>query len=214
MTDPFDLSSPGGSDAGKPQANEHSSARVREIDRRAPWLNECMQRVAAGDANALAQMMRSLTPRLLRLAQGVTRDQADAEEAVNDAWRQVWRHAASFDPARAAVYGWLAAIVQRQAIDVVRRREARARFEVGTELPGEEMVAASDPARCLEAQQRMSAVRRAMLKLTTRRRTVVRLALLEQRSHSEIALETDTPLGTVKTRVRNALRLLRAALGH
>jgi RNA polymerase sigma-70 factor (ECF subfamily) len=52
-----------------------------------------------------------------------------------------------------------------------------------------------------------------MLRLTTRRRTAVQMALIEQRSHNEIARRTGTPLGTVKTRVREALRALRAMLG-
>jgi len=66
----------------------------------------------------------------------------------------------------------------------------------------------------VEARQGLSALRRAMLRLTTRRRTAVTLAVIEQHSHSEIARRTGTPLGTVKTRVREALRALRAMLPH
>lgn len=179
----------------------------------AQWLAERMQRVADGDAAALAAMMQFLRPRLLRLAHGITRDRADAEEALNDAWRQVWRHAAAYDTRRAPVHGWLVAIVQRQAIDIVRRRDARARHEVRADAPIDEAITHGDPARGLEAQQGLSALRRAMLRLTTRRRMVARLALLEQRSHSEIARSTGTPLGTVKTRARDALRTLRGLLG-
>jgi RNA polymerase sigma-70 factor (ECF subfamily) len=178
------------------------------------WLAECIREVAAGDAEALSRMMRALNPRLLRLARGITRDASDAEEAVNDAWRQVWKHAHTYDLRRAPVHGWLLAIVQRQAIDALRRRDARSRFEVATEVPPERSNSRADPIHAMEARQGVSALRRALLNLTTRRRTAVQMALIEQRSHSEIARRTGTPLGTVKTRVREALRALRAMLGH
>ncbi|MCE3004432.1 MAG: RNA polymerase sigma factor [Xanthomonadaceae bacterium] len=179
-----------------------------------PWMDDCLRQVAAGDAAALARMMRVASPRLLRLAQAITRDPSDAEEAVNDAWRQVWRHAGSFDPRRAPAFGWLVAIVQRQAIDVLRRRDARARIEADVDATLDAPPSAADPAREVEARQGLSALRRAMLRLTTRRRTAVTLAVIEQHSHSEIARRTGTPLGTVKTRVREALRALRAMLPH
>lgn len=179
----------------------------------APWLAARMREVAAGDARALAELVQALGPRLLRAARGVTFDEADAEEAVNDTWRQVWRHAGSYDPARAPVHGWLLAIVHRQAIDIVRRRDARARHEGTAEQLADPAVEEIDPARGMEARQGVSALRRALQRLTTRRRLVVRLAMVEQHSHSEIARQTGMPLGTVKTRVREALRALRSMLG-
>lgn len=198
----------------RPGAWAANDAAPADADHGDAWMDECLRQVAAGDDAALARMMRAAGPRLLRLAQAITRDAADAEEAVNDAWRQVWRHAGSFDPRRAPAFGWLVAIVQRQAIDILRRRDARARLEADAETPVDLPPTAIDPAREVEARQGVSALRRAMLRLTTRRRTAVALAVIEQHSHSEIARRTGTPLGTVKTRVREALRALRAMLEH
>jgi RNA polymerase sigma-70 factor (ECF subfamily) len=65
----------------------------------------------------------------------------------------------------------------------------------------------------MEARQGVSALRRALRRLTTRRRTVVQMAMIEQRSHTEIAEVTGTPLGTVKARIRRALLALREMLG-
>lgn len=172
-----------------------------------------LARVAAGDERALAELSAAARPKLLRIARSVTHDEADAEEALNDAWRQVWKHAATFDRTRAPAYGWLVAIVQRQAIDRLRRRDARARNEIATgELP-DRPADGADPARELEASQGVSALRRALRALTTRRRTVVTMAVIEQRSHTEIAAATGTPLGTVKARIRRALQALRSMLG-
>jgi len=177
-----------------------------------PRFDALMLRIAQGDQRALAELEAATRSRLLRIALAVTNDVDDAEEALNDAWRQVWKHAASFDRARAPAFGWLVAIVQRQAIDRLRRRDVRRRNEIATgELP-EHPSQAHDPARGLEAAQGMSALRRALRQLTTRRRTVVQLALIEQRSHSEIAAATGTPLGTVKARIRRALLALRQML--
>jgi RNA polymerase sigma-70 factor (ECF subfamily) len=65
----------------------------------------------------------------------------------------------------------------------------------------------------MEVAQGVSALRRALRNLTTRRRTVVQMAMIEQRSHTEIAVATGAPLGTVKARIRRALTALRAMLG-
>jgi RNA polymerase sigma-70 factor (ECF subfamily) len=182
-------------------------------DIREPDPDALLARIAAGDERALAELSTAARPRLLRIAMAVTHDAADAEEALNDAWRQVWKHAASFDRARAPAWGWLVAIVQRQAIDRLRRRDARARNEIATGEMPERAGEGADPAREMEARQGLSALRRALRALTTRRRTVVTMAMIEQRSHSEIAAATGTPLGTVKARIRRALLALRGMLG-
>lgn len=178
-----------------------------------PRYDMLMQRIAAGDERALAELSNATRGRLLRIAMAVTHDAGDAEEALNDTWRQVWKHAASFDATRAPAWGWLVAITQRQAIDRLRRRDARARHEVATgELP-ERAGEHGDPAREMEAKQGLSALRRALRRLTSRRRAVVQMAMIEQRSHTEIAAATGTPLGTVKARIRRALLALRETLG-
>lgn len=172
-----------------------------------------MSRIAAGDERALAELSAAARPRLLRVALGVTSNVEDAEEALNDAWRQVWKHAATFDRTRAPAFGWLVAIVQRQAIDRLRRRDVRGRHEVATDEIPDRPADGGDPAREMEARQGVSALRRALRRLTTRRRTVVQMAMIEQRSHTEIAEATGTPLGTVKARIRRALQALREMLG-
>jgi RNA polymerase sigma-70 factor (ECF subfamily) len=178
-----------------------------------PDYDALVARIAAGDQRALAELSTAARPRLLRVALGVTHDMADAEEALNDAWRQVWKHAALFDRNRAPAFGWLVAIVQRQAIDRLRRRDVRGRHEVATDELPDRPADAGDPAREMEARQGVSALRRALRRLTTRRRTVVQMAMIEQRSHTEIAEVTGTPLGTVKARIRRALLALREMLG-
>jgi RNA polymerase sigma-70 factor (ECF subfamily) len=172
-----------------------------------------MTRIAAGDERALAELSTAARPRLLRVALAVTGNVEDAEEALNDAWRQVWKHAATFDRTRAPAFGWLVAIVQRQAIDRLRRRDVRARHEVATDELPDRPADGGDPSREMEARQGVSALRRALRRLTTRRRTVVKMAMIEQRSHTEIAEATGTPLGTVKARIRRALLALREMLG-
>jgi len=192
----------------RPPPPSSGAADVPDVD-----YDALMARIAGGHERALAELAAAERPKLLRIAIAVTHDAADAEEALNDAWRQVWKHAASFDRSRAPAWGWLVAIVQRQAIDRLRRRDARARHEVATGEMPERASEGADPAREIEARQGLSALRRALRALTTRRRTVVTMAVIEQRSHTEIAAATGAPLGTVKARIRRALLALRGMLG-
>jgi len=96
---------------------------------------------------------------------------------------------------------------------LMARIAARARHEVATGEMPERASEGADPAREIEARQGLSALRRALRALTTRRRTVVTMAVIEQRSHTEIAAATGAPLGTVKARIRRALLALRGMLG-
>ncbi|MFP4283429.1 MAG: sigma-70 family RNA polymerase sigma factor, partial [Opitutales bacterium] len=85
-----------------------------------PW-PPVLRRVAAGDAHALRALYEAFAPRLLGLAVRILGSGAEAEEALQDSFVQVWRQARRFDPERASVETWLFLIVRRRCIDRLRR---------------------------------------------------------------------------------------------
>ncbi len=176
-----------------------------------------LSRMAGGDEGALGELYDRLGTMAFSLASAILRDAADAEEAVADAFLQIWSSAADFDPARSSVAGWVSVITRTRALDRLRARRRRAatveraaaRDPGGTALPVAEP---PDPARDTEAGELRARVLAALDGLAEPQRRVIELAYFGGMSHSEIATELNEPLGTVKTRIRAAMDKLRAAL--
>jgi RNA polymerase sigma-70 factor, ECF subfamily len=90
---------------------------------------QCLQRAQAGDTRSLAELYDRYTPLLYPLALRILRSPADAEDAVQEAWIQVWKRAASYDPKRGTVAAWLLTVVRTRALDRYRSLSSRARAE-------------------------------------------------------------------------------------
>jgi RNA polymerase sigma-70 factor (ECF subfamily) len=166
------------------------------------------RRFAAGDERALGDAFDEYAGPMLAVATSLLADRRLAEEAVQQAFVQAWRAAASYDPDR-PLGPWLRAIVRRTAVDAwrrERRHEARALDEVA---PGD-LPSIAPPA--IEDASDAWDIRRALDRLPPAEREVVRLAHLEQLTQPEIAARMGIPLGTVKSRTHSAYGKLRAAL--
>jgi RNA polymerase sigma-70 factor, ECF subfamily len=174
--------------------------------------NALIQLVANGDPVALA----SLYDRYGRLAYGlayrVLSDGQAAEEAVQDAFLQVWRKAGSFDPERGAGFrAWLLTIVHNRAIDTLRRRGRQESREVELDVnaPFQGDV---DPAIEVLGNLDREQVQQAMATLPADQRKTIEMAYFEGLTHREIAERHGLPLGTVKGRLRLGLHKMHEAL--
>ena len=132
-------------------------------------------------------------------------DPARAEDAVQDAFVNVWHRASSFDPERGSLRAWLLTSVRNRCIDYLRGRGSRERREQELTPHAEYAQAPSDPWREVSVSLERAAVRDAMASLPTEQRQVVEMAYFGGYSHSEIAEMSRVPLGTVKGRMRLAL---------
>jgi RNA polymerase sigma-70 factor (ECF subfamily) len=175
-------------------------------------------RAAGGDERALGELYDRFGGMAFSLASAIVGDHADAEEVVADAFAQVWRSAAGFDPSRGSVTAWLATIVRTRALDLVRARKRRERVlgeaAVVTD-EGETFVIAPSleaPDRGAELAETRSIVQRSLAELPPPQRRVIELAYFGGLSQSEIAETLSEPLGTVKTRMRAAMEKLRQSL--
>ena len=175
-------------------------------------------RAASGDERALGELYDRFGGMAFSLASAVVGEPADAEEVVADAFAQIWRSAAGFDPGRGSVTAWVATIVRTRALDLVRSRRRRARVleeaAVVTD-EGEALVlapTAESPDRGAELSDTAAIVRRSLAELPAPQRRVIELAYFGGLSQSEIAAELSEPLGTVKTRMRAGMERLRQAL--
>ena len=140
---------------------------------------------------------------------GARNDEAD--ETAQEAMLAIWRKADTFDPARAPASAWIFTIARNRRIDMIRK--------TNRPMPDpNDPLYAPDPPTPAEAEvaieMRNAKVRDALSSLSTDQRTAVHLAFFEGLSHAEVAKSMDTPVGTVKSRLRLAAARLRGALGN
>lgn len=163
--------------------------------------------LAAGSHEALAELYDRYAGLAYGVAMRVLGDPARAEDAVQDAFMNVWNRSASFDAERGSLRAWLLTSVRNRCIDYLRGRGAHERREVDLH-PELVSAASSDPWREVALSLERTAVRDAVGSLPIEQRQVVELAYFGGYSQSEIADMTRVPLGTVKGRMRLALEKL------
>lgn len=174
---------------------------------------ELRARLCARDERALGELVDVATPWLLGLVQGMLRDPDEAEDVVIETFRLAW---ASIKPATedgTPLVPWLARIARNRAIDRLRA-DRRRRTRQGVVLrDADDRTAAVEPNEAATPGWHVHGeVHRALAELPAEQGQVIRLAYFEGLTHSEIAERLDTPLGTVKTRLRLAVGKLRGTL--
>lgn len=173
-----------------------------------------MRLIAAGDEQALAAFYDCYKGLVYGLVLHVLGDRNAAEEATLDVFLKVWQQAHEFREERAAAKTWLATIARHHAIDMLRRRQSRRDQNIGKWVE-DILESLPDPANVeQEVQERevRQQVQAALASLSSEQRAVLLLAYFKGYSHSEIAKTLGQPLGSVKTRIRGALLLLRERL--
>jgi RNA polymerase sigma-70 factor (ECF subfamily) len=174
----------------------------------APQMTEppaLLGRVASGDQAAIRECLARYGGLVWSLARRF--EAADAEDAVQEIFLDLWKSAARFDRQIASEAAFVAMIARRRLIDRKRTRGRRPTIDPMQELPA---VAAdgSGPDTCAEARQ----AAQALDKLRPEQRQVLLLATCHGLSHNEIAAQTGMPLGTVKAHARRGLMSIRATL--
>lgn len=169
-----------------------------------------LERLRDRDERALADLYDEMGGRAYGLAYRVLRDGAAAEDAVQAAFTMIWEQGDRLDPGRGSVQGLLLTIVHRRAVDAARARQ-RHEFRNGPLAidPADEAPTTLD---ALVADDRAAGVRSALSALSEVQRTIVLLAYFDGLTHQEIAARLELPLGTVKSRLRLAMRRLRTEL--
>ena len=165
---------------------------------------------ARSDEVALAELYDRLGRAAYGLALRVIRDEALAEDAVQEAFLAVWRSAGSFLAEHGKPSTWILTLVHRRAVDLVRREERR-RTDPLDEL-AQPTGEATDEEAWLRAQRQV--VQEALRKLPPDQREAIELAYYGGFTQSELAERLGLPLGTIKSRMFAGLRRLRELLAE
>jgi len=161
-----------------------------------------------GERAAFHALYREFSPAAYGLSLRVLRDEHLAQDALQEAFTQVWTDASRFDPGSGTARAWIMTLVHRRAVDRVRRDQAdRQRGRAwGT---GQLDVAHDSVAEIVELRAEHRRVRSALAALTPLQRQALDLAYHRGMTQAQIAYHLDIPLGTAKTRLRDALQRLR-----
>lgn len=144
------------------------------------------------------------------LALHVLREPRAAEDVVQDAFLTFWQQPASYVSERGAFGPWILRVARNRAIDLLRRgsREQFHDDDQGVSLEDRIVDPEPDPSDQLWSRTISVRVRAALHELTASQREVIELAYFRGMTQSQMATHLGVPLGTIKTRVRTALRRL------
>jgi len=161
-----------------------------------------LERVASGEQRAVRECIDEFGGLVWAIARRMTRSRADAEDAVQEIFVDVWRSAARFDPALGSEKVFVTTIARRRLIDRIRRART------GPLMDSEEVLESlqfAEPGTGGEIRADAERAAAVVARLRPDQRKVLRMGLLEGMTHSEIARATGMPLGTVKTQMRRGL---------
>jgi len=164
-----------------------------------------LTRLGQHDEKAMEDIFRRYSGPVYSVALRVLHDTGQAEDVLQEVFLQLWRNPDAFVQNRGSLGAWLVVVARNRSIDLLRRRKPSDSVE--------DVILASPVNVASEAERNimMEKVRRVISDLPAEQRKSLELAYFEGLSHSEIALRTGDPLGTVKTRIRQALIGLRKA---
>jgi RNA polymerase sigma-70 factor, ECF subfamily len=188
-------------------ASSHGGFSDRLPDAMSRGDADLASRVAIGDRDALAELFRDHGGPVKTVAYRVLRDDALADDIVQDTFVSFWRSPEKFDPARGSLRTYLLTIAHRRAVDVVRSETARSRREQRPPDPDHFDLEEEVWVRALSEE-----VRTALLGLSDAEREAIGMAYLGGFSYVEVAERLGAPEGTVKSRIRSGMKKLASEL--
>jgi len=171
------------------------------------WL---MAAVAKGDRTAFERLYAATRAKLYGVVLRILRRQDLADEVMQETYLKIWNSAGQFDPALASPITWMVAIARNRAIDLVRKKtevsieEESDVFEFAADTP--------DPLAKREMTEELQRLLACMARLDEDRRRLVLFAYYHGWSREQLAAKFETPVNTVKTWLRRALREIRECL--
>jgi RNA polymerase sigma-70 factor, ECF subfamily len=174
-----------------------------------------INRIAEGDDSAFNDLYKRFSPSLYGMAFRIMNDAKEAEDVLQEGFTYIWRKASSYDPIRSSPFAWAVMITRNKAIDRlrVRQRLEKLREKVISEesfYPDKDETSANEPT----LRERGVLVRSALHQIPLEQRQALELAFFGGLTHEEIAERLDTPLGTIKARIRRGLLRLRDTLNE
>jgi RNA polymerase sigma-70 factor (ECF subfamily) len=179
------------------------------MEAQAPLSDTILQRIAAGDQQAVNECIDTYSDLIWSLARRFLRSQQDAEDVVQDIFIELWSTAERFDPAKAGETTFVAMIARRRIIDRLRKLGRQPDMDDVDDIP---LASESVNAPSGETESDVAVVSSIMERLKPEQQNVLQMSIYEGYSHGDIAQRLGMPLGTVKTLIRRGLIQIREEL--
>ncbi|MDX5412206.1 MAG: sigma-70 family RNA polymerase sigma factor [Rhodobacterales bacterium] len=178
---------------------------------KAQEIEDLIARVALGDRTAFSRLYDRTSAKLLGVALRVLNDRASAEDAMQDAYMKIWRHAARYSANGMSPMSWMITIARNTAID--RLRQTRAAVDLD-DVAGHLTAPGPNPEQSAVAAGEARRISACLDELEADRGAAVRGAYLEGQSYAELAERFKVPLNTMRTWRRRSLLTLRECMGR
>jgi RNA polymerase sigma-70 factor (ECF subfamily) len=179
---------------------------------------EMIARIGQGDQSAFSALYDRLSGPLYSLALKMLGDTAEAQDALQDVFVQIWSRAATYDQKQSSVFSWTVLLTRSRVIDRLRARSRRLRVVVGPTDDKDIRIDVADAstvesvADTANKNDEAARVRSVLNNLPSEQREAIELAFFGHLTHHEIAARLGQPVGTVKARIRRGLLKLRQRL--
>lgn len=178
---------------------------------------EWMKQIQSGNKLYLSKLYHRYHRILFGMIYNVLRKKEESEDLLQEVFVQAWEKADQYDPSRGTVYSFLVTMARNRAIDVTRSKSYKNQKKEDHTINDFSLELTHDnpnPHEQMELNERSEKVRKALASLKKEEREVLYISYFQGLSQSEIASKTDTPLGTVKYRMRQGMIKLRDLLAE
>ena len=192
-----------------PSPNPEDAAERQIADAR------LLRRIAAGDRAAFSELYDRFSRPLYSTAMRILGDPAESQDILHDTFIVLWEKAGAFDATRGSAFGWASTLTRNRAIDRLRSRRRRAQLleaSSPSDLGLDENSSGPSADSAADSQDQAVAVRAAVASLPAEQQNALQLAFFGGLTQEEIATRLQTPLGTIKARIRRGLLKLRDQL--
>ncbi len=173
-----------------------------------------MRRVANGDEAAFEALYDRYSRLLYSIVLSVVKHPPEAQDMLQELFLHIWNQAKNFDAGRGNVYSWLVTMTRNRAIDRIRSKGFRERQQESSNDEAMMLIADGDisPLDSITLTEERNRIHSALAQIPAEQRDALMLAYFQGYTQSEIAELLETPLGTIKTRMRQGLIKLSSLL--
>lgn len=165
--------------------------------------------LAEGDVRAVELLYDHYADALYGVVFRMLKDEAKAQDVLQECFVKIWKNTSSYDRSKGRLFTWLINIVRNRAVDELRKQKRSGEIRGEATDVSLKTVAADGKAEGTEHD-----MNKVLQELDKHSRELVEHSYILGYTHPEIAEKFDIPLGTVKTRIRNAMKELRSIFSN